>query len=382
MKESVFDTSSPDSQGTLVKPIPASSFDADSYAEYCASLDQKCIRYWASSEGVLVHRRFRVPEVFAGQCRDMELSLSLQLSALKQSMNYAMDVPNFLEPWYGIGAIPAAYGAEYLWNGDMAPATAPLFHSVEEALAAEPRPIAETPVGRRILNMIEYFLEKTSGKVPMSLSDVQSPLNASAALVDTSEFYMAFLEDPETVRRLLERVTDLSIDFYKKQAGIIGKNLVFPGHGFASSRAFSGIGFSDDNSAMLSAESHRYLCGPSMIRLGEAFNGFAFHSCGNWEAKTETVKSLPGLKTIDGAFSPETDPMPNSAGPFADSFAGTGVCVNARIVGAGAYVLSKAAELQKPGMKLIIVSYCNSIEEQKMVYEEIHGRQYTAAQGQ
>jgi hypothetical protein len=371
MKESVFDTSSPDSQGTWVNPVSIDSFDIDAYAEYCAGLDARCRHFWASPEGTLVHRRFRVPSVYAGQCRDMELSLGLQLSALKQSMDFAMDIPNFLEPWYGIGAVACAYGAEYYWNGDLAPATTPVFRTVGEALKHEPMEIAKTAVGRHTLDMVDFFLEKTKGRLPMSLSDVQSPLNAAAALVDTSEFYMAVLEDPEAVIRLLDRITDLLIPFYKKQIEAIGEALVFPGHGFSSSRAFSGIGFSDDNSIMLSPEIHLDICGPSMLRFGEAFGGFAFHSCGDWSAKTETVKSLAGLKMADGAFTAPTDPAPNPAQPFA-KFAGTGICVNARMVGSAEEVLRKTTELQKPGMKLSVVSYCGSADEQKTVYDIIH----------
>jgi hypothetical protein len=381
MQESVFDTSSPDSQGTWVEPIPAASFDADAYAEYCADLEANCARFWGLPEGVLVHRRFRVPQVFAGQCRDMELSLGLQLSALQKSMDFVMDVPNFLEPWYGIGAVAAAYGAEYCWNGDLAPATLPLFDSLEKALAVEPKEIADTPVGRHILNMIGYFLEKTGSKIPLSFSDVQSPLDAAAALIDTAEFYMAFLEDPEAVKELLDRITDLSVRFYQKQAAIIGKNLIFPGHGFASARVFGGIGFSDDNSIMLSPESHRDVCGPSMVRFGEAFGGFAFHSCGNWSTKTKTVKTIPGLKMVDAAFTPQTDPSPNLAKPFVDSFADSGVCVNARMVGPGAEVLRATTELRRPGMKLIVVTYCGSPREQKQVYDAIHTASPVAQEG-
>jgi hypothetical protein len=287
-------------------------------------------------------------------------------------MDFPMDIPNFLEPWYGIGAVPCAYGAEYRWDGDLAPATEAPFRSVEEALSHEPKAIAETPVGKHILDMIDYFLEKTGGKVPLCLSDVQSPLDASAALVDTASFYMAIMDKPEAVKELLDRVTDLSLDFYRKQARMIGANLVLPGHGFASWRGFTGLGFSDDNSIMLSPEDHRDICGPSMIRFGRDFGGFAFHSCGNWSAKTETVKSLEGLKMVDAAFTSRTDPDPNPAGPFRDSFAGTGIYVNARMVGSREEVLQTIGELRKPGLKLIAVTYCQTREEQKRLYEDIH----------
>jgi hypothetical protein len=367
-----FDTGSADSQGTRVKPLSPADFDAERYAGYAAALDEKCFRFRDSDEGILVHRRFRVPEVFAGECGDMELSLSLQLAALEASMDYAMDVPNFLEPWYGIGAVPAAYGADYVWNGNMAPATTPLFKTVDEALAAGYEEIEKTPVGRHILEMTEYFLEMTGGKIPISLSDVQSPLDSAAALIDTSEFYMACLEDPDSVKKLLERVTDITVRFCKRQAAMIGEQLVFPGHGFSSSRNFAGLGFSDDNSIMLSPETHEEVCGDSMVRFGRAFGGFAFHCCGNWSKKTETIKTLSGLKTVDGAFTIRTDPSPNPAAPFRDSFAGTGISVNARMVGSCQEALEKVRELQKPGMKLIVVTYCESSEEQKKIYEVMH----------
>ncbi len=35
----------------------------------------------------------------------MKKSLEWQLGALKKSMEYKADIPNFLEPWYGIGTI-------------------------------------------------------------------------------------------------------------------------------------------------------------------------------------------------------------------------------------------------------------------------------------
>jgi hypothetical protein len=370
MEAGKFDTGIADSQGTAVEAMSIDSFDIDRYAEYCAGLEKRCAEFQAAAEGCLVHRRFRVPQVFAGACRDMAVSLSLQLGALQKSMDFAMDVPNFLEPWYGIGAVPGAFGADYIWQGDAAPATPPLFKSVEGALACEPKEIADTPAGKHILDMIDFFLEKTRGRLPMSFSDVQSPLDVAAALVVSSEFYMAVLEDPDAVSELLDRIAVLSANFYQKQAAMIGPGLVFPGHGFASSRHFkTGPGLSDDNSIMLSPGNHKDVCSASMNRLGEPFGGFAFHSCGNWSKRAETIRSFPGIRMADAAFTPRTDPSPNPPGPFRDAFANTGLILNARMVGSGEEVLQTLSELWKPGMKLIVVSYCAGTEEQKRLYQ-------------
>ena len=75
---------------------------------------------------------------------------------------------------------------------------------------------------------------------------------------------------------------------------------------------------------------------------------------------------------VDGAFSPETDPSPNPAEPFKNAFAGKNAVVHARIVGDSDVVIGKVKQLWKPGMKLIIVTYCKSSAEQEKVYDEIH----------
>ena len=75
---------------------------------------------------------------------------------------------------------------------------------------------------------------------------------------------------------------------------------------------------------------------------------------------------------LDGAFSPETDPGYNPPEPFVERFTDTGIVVNARIVGDVEIVTGEAKQLLKPGMKLIIVTYCKTPEEQENVYRKLH----------
>ncbi len=368
---STFDSSVADAQGTSVKPLPADRFDSAAYADYALSLEERCAAFAAASSGVLVHRRFRAPEVFSWASADMKASLELQLGALDASRAYAMDVPNFLEPWYGIGYVASAFGAEYLWPAGQAPATEPVFEDLDAALACDPVPIENTPAGKRILEMIEYFLDATGGKVPMSCSDVQSPLNATTALFPTSTFFMDALDRPEDVAVLLGRVVDLSVAFFKKQAALIGGALVRPGHGFASSRHFAGLGASDDNSVMVSPDTYRELFAPALERFGAETGGTVFHSCGNWSSKIPTVNSLAGLRTVDAALTARTDPDPNPPEAFGDAFAGTGVTLNARMVGSADEVAASFARLYRPGLKSIVVTYCDTAKEQQRAYDRI-----------
>ncbi|GHV59235.1 hypothetical protein FACS1894182_13010 [Bacteroidia bacterium] len=367
-----FDITKSDSQATEVLPISPEKFDLNAYADYEKSLSDKCTAFWNAPSGVAVYRRMRAAEVFAAGSRDMKRSLELQLGCLQKSMEFKADIPNFLEPWYGIGVAASAYGIEYAWGQGLAPAVHARFATVADALQYTPTPIAKTSIGKHTLDMIDYFLDQTKGKLPISYTDAQSPLNVSTLIVNNTSILMDILMDPESVNRFLNLLADLTIDFVNEQKRLIGECLVNPGHGFASTRHFSGYGQSDDNVVMLSCEQYIDCALPSFERIGQTFGGPVFHSCGDWSDKIPAVKQIQGLRMVDGAFSPETDPNPNPATPFAEAFAGSGIVLNARIVGSVGTIEKTVRELWQPGMKLIVVTYCETPEEQKKAYDLIH----------
>ncbi len=156
------------------------------------------------------------------------------------------------------------------------------------------------------------------------------------------------------------------------QAQAIGPVLVWPGHGYASSRSFRGIGVSDDNVLMISGPQYQSLVAPALESLGRNFGGWAFHSCGDWSAKVDIIKRIAGLGMVDAAFSAATDPSPNDPERFAAAFANTGIVLNAKIVGDADLVVDIVKRLWIPGLKLIVVTYCQSPDEQARVYDRIH----------
>jgi len=372
MAEKKFDYKIADSQGTKVEPIDPAKFDIAKYQDYEASLLESNRAFWASDSGIAVYRRFRVPEVFSYACKDMKLSLELQLGALTESMKFKADIANFLEPWYGFAAAASAFGVDYDWPQGQAPAIKPPFKTLEEALSHGVIPIEQSPIGKHSLEMIEYFLDKTQGKIPLSLADAACGIDTASLLIDINNFFLSFFDNPDGLKQLFATIVELLVDFVKKQTELIGDALVMPGHGFASSRSFTGLGMSGDVIMMLSPQQYCEFEAPFMTKAGEPFGGAVFHSCGNWSPKISAVKKIKNLVMVDGAFSAETDPDPNPAEPFADAFAATKVAVNARIVGDSVVVLEKVKKLWKPGMKLIVVTHCKTPAEQEEVYEKIH----------
>jgi hypothetical protein len=129
---------------------------------------------------------------------------------------------------------------------------------------------------------------------------------------------------------------------------------------------------SDDNALMISGEQYLEFAGSAVEYLGQSFNGTAFHSCGNWSDRVQAVRKIPELRMVDGAFGAATDPTPNLPEPFTETFADTGIVVNARIVGHPETVAENVRRLWKPGMKLIVVTYCQSPAKQAEAYDCIH----------
>jgi hypothetical protein len=368
-----FDYTRRDSQARAVEAVPVQEFDFAAYRDYEAKTLDFCKHFDGRDSGIAVYRRMRVAEVFADGCADMNRSLEWQLGGLQKSMEFKADIPNFIEPWYGIGTAASAFGVEYIWHENLAPAIKPVFPDAGTALQCNGiKSISDTAIGRHTLRMAEYFMEESSGMLPISLCDIQSPLNTSGNLVEVNGFLLDTMIHPEHVRQLFNLLADLIAEFTSEQLKILGDQVVWPGHGFASSRVFSGFGASDDNILLLTPESYRELAIPSLERMTADFGGAAFHSCGNWSRHCGLVKGIPGLKMVDGAFSPQTDPDFNPPEIIRDAFAGTGITLCARMVGDLETLKSTVSRLWHPELKLIAVTYCSTPQEQEQAYDYIH----------
>lgn len=367
-----FDNTLSDSQATAVVPVKPSDFDFEKYESYTHELNAGCDAFWKKDSGVTVYRRMRVAECFSYGCRDMKLSLALQLGALEKSMLFKADVPNFLEPWYGIGTIASAFGSDYIWAEGNAPAMKPRFSSVDELLAYAPVEVADTAIGRYTLNMIEYFMEQTKGRVPVSFTDLQSPLNIVAGLLPLDSFFMDMMMEPEKVTALFHLLSDLSIRFNEKQKALIGDALALPGHGFASSTKWSGLGMSDDNAIMIAPEQYTEMAAPFVEKICAPLGGPVFHSCGDWSGWIDAVLATKGIKMADGAFSPQTDPGATDNLEAFHRFANTGVVLNARIVGDVQTIREQLSRLWTKGMKMVVVTYCTTPAEQEEAYKLVH----------
>ena len=372
MGSEAYDSTLKDPMAMPVAPVEPDDFDLDEYEAYAGECDERYAEFLHKDEGVIVWQRVRVGEVFREDCRDKEVSLCLQLGALTKSLNFSTDAPSYLEPWYGIGTIASVFGADYVWHPGQAPGVEPIYKSISGASEFVPQDFDDVAILRYTKETVEYFLEQTKGRLPMSWCDVQAPINVAGVLVPFDQLFIGLSDAPERSKDILTLLANTIIRYYQQQSEIIGDALAQPGHGFASSRQGTGMGLSSDNLVMISPDMFTEFCSEDLRSIGESFGGVAFHSCGNWTAWLDAVNKIPNLLMVDGAFSPRTDPSYNNCEEFRDILAGTGIIIHARIVGGPDEVMSRVKRLWKPGIKLIVVTHVQNPKAQQQLYQDIH----------
>ena len=123
---------------------------------------------------------------------------------------------------------------------------------------------------------------------------------------------------------------------------------------------------------MIGPDQYVELAVPSVEKICAPLGGPVFHSCGDWSNWVGAVLQTKGLLMADGAFSPQTDPGATNNLEVFHKFAHTGIVLNARIVGDIDTIKEQLNRLWVPGMKMVVVTYCETPEEQEEAYHIIH----------
>ena len=227
--------------------------------------------------------------------------LEAQLAEIEGQARLRGDLVPALCPTLGVIAVPSAFGAEVVWWENDFPAVRPLIGDRPEKVRELARPrLTDGELGR-ILDYTRVFLERTAGRMPIRLGDIQGPLDNAALIFGHTAFLEALITSPREVHRLLDMITDLMIEFAAAQRGIVHA----AGAEFVPS-SFQpwlpdgrGVSVANDVAVMLSPELHDEFGVPYLNRISDAFGGVYIHSCGDWThlfASLEKVRGLRGLE--------------------------------------------------------------------------------------
>lgn len=299
-----------------------------------------------------------------------ELMLQMNLGGMAASAEWASDwVYQHLDPWYGVGIYATAFGAHYHWEGDSAPQTHPLFSSVEQVADIRVPPAGESAEMREVLRRIRWYRQVTGDRLPICMTDTQSPQDTASLLMESNAFFAACLTEPERLAPLLDAVTELIIAFSEMQMEALGPTLIRPGHQMICHPAWSGISVSDDNMALLSPQAYAATCLPHNSRLGQHFGGIALHSCGRVGHNIALQLRTAGLLQMETAAcisAKDSDPDPNAPERLRDGYRGSGVIVKVRLHKTEVGLLER---LLAPDLKVALtVTGVETRDESELVY--------------
>lgn len=132
-------------------------------------------------------------------------------------------------------------------------------------------------------------------QIPITISDLQSPVDTITEFLPAEEAIYLFYDDPELAHRILSTVTQSTIDLVRHYEKTI-KNF----GGFRADLYLPfGIHLSDDNAAFLSPEIYREFAAPYAERLAEEFGGVTFHVCMKFEQNLKNLANVKGFLGFD-----------------------------------------------------------------------------------
>lgn len=227
--------------------------------------------------------------------------LKAQLAEIDDQMSLQGDFVPCLCPAFGVINIPAAFGCEVVWWEDNFPSVKPLSLADPAKVYDLPLPTLSSGEMGRILDYTRYFIEKTEGRVPIRLTDIQGPLDSAALVMGHTEFFTAMRTHPWEVHHLLQMVTNFTIESARGQHDLVrGSGVEFVPSLFQPwiPDGF-GISVSNDVCVMISAEEHDDFCLPYLNQISDVFGGLYIHSCGNWLHQIPSLTKVRGLRGLE-----------------------------------------------------------------------------------
>lgn len=321
------------------------------YEETRARREPRLRKFYEGSIPFLVVQQ--PPPTFYTHCNTIEELYEANISSFEKwvELPWTDDLP-CLEPWIGTGIYANAFGCDYFWRENESPAVHYKYHRIEEVGNIAYPDWRTSIVMRMVLDTIDLMKEKTSGRVPIALTDTQSPFDTATLILDAAEFFTACYAEEKIVMGFMAKLTDLLIEFSRVQIQHIGDAaLAKPGHIMTSGTFLRGISISDDNLAVSSPVINERISLPFNQKIAEAFGGLAIHSCGRWTHTMKLLKNYSGIFMIDCAASREVDPNPNSPHEIHDALQGTGIIAKVRV---GADWRGHISQLAGDGFRLIL----------------------------
>jgi hypothetical protein len=148
----------------------------------------------------------------------------------------------------------------------------------------------------RAFEFAHLVKQRTGPEAPMSMPDIQSPLDVASLIMDKTEFFALMLEDPPAVRELISLAEQLICNFLDEWFAEFGDDYI--AH-YPEYYMHGGLTLSEDEVGVISPQLFEEYCLEPLNRLSERYGGIGIHCCANSQHQWENFRKIHGLKIIN-----------------------------------------------------------------------------------
>lgn len=135
-----------------------------------------------------------------------EIMLDAQLKLRRRFNGMTPVIPDL-----SIASEPSAFGAEIKWSADGTPWVIPFIKSEEDVDRLEIPDVENAGYMTKALHTYRYMFEKVGREIPVIFGTTHSPWGVAALMRGTSDFLADVIMNPDLVRKLLRKTTDMSL---------------------------------------------------------------------------------------------------------------------------------------------------------------------------
>jgi hypothetical protein len=263
----------------------------------------------------------------------------------------------------GTGIFAAAFGCDIHLYPDSPAAARPLVFTAEEADRL-PVPSLDAPTLARVFEMGEMVRARVGPQVPLSVPDIQSAFDIAALIWNKEEFYIATVQNPAAVKRLVDKCQALLKNFFTEFKRCFPEcNLCHCPNAWAPPE--QGVWLSEDEAGSMSVKMFEAFCLPNLNDLSDTFGGLFMHCCATADHQYGSFKRIHNLRGLNRVF--------QSPGPRAaiEAFSGQTVIMQAWTNEAD---INKMLDMALPETRFLLNMPAQPLDEALRTYERLRVR--------
>jgi hypothetical protein len=261
------------------------------------------------------------------------------------------------------GVFAAAFGCPiHPFEGSLA-AARPIVCTAEEADRL-PEPGLDARSLERVFELAEGVRERLGPQVPIGVPDIQSPFDIAALVWNKEEMYVALMENPGAVCRLVDKCERLLTSFlleYRRR--FPAWNPVHCPDTWAPSEL--GCSLSEDEAGCMSVRMFEAYCLPGLVRLSETFGGLFVHCCATADHQYASFRKIPNLRSMNRVFQA---PGPR---PAIEAFSGHAVLTMAWIPEDD---INRMIDMALPNTRYLFNVSASSLDDARALLDRLRAR--------